>query len=74
MGDTAKIAGILVVMAVVAAVAFWAVARNSRGSDGPSPEQIRDIDVLVQRCAHVPQDQMDACTMREYRKLHTDAP
>lgn len=69
-----KIAGIVVILAVVAAVALWAGTHRSHANDGPSPAQVRDIDALVERCAHVPQDQMDACTMREYRKLHPDPP
>ncbi len=62
-----RIIGLLV---VVAAVAYWAGAHGSHASDGPSPEQAKDIDALIQRCAHVPQDQTDACTMREYTKIH----
>lgn len=69
-----KVAGILVVLAVFVAVALWMGSHRSQANDGPSPEQMKDIDALVQRCAHVPQDQMDACTMREYRKLHPDTP
>lgn len=66
-----KVTGILVALAVVAAIAFWAGARGSRPGDGPSPGQMKDIDALTQRCAHVPQDQMDACTLREYAKIHS---
>ena len=69
-----KITGLLVILAVVAAAAYWAGAHGSRASDGPSAGQVRDINALVERCAHVPQDQMDACTMREYRKLNPGTP
>ncbi len=69
-----KIAGILVILAVVVAVALWAGAHRSHANDGASPTQMRDVDALVERCAHVPQDQMDACTISEYRKLHPDTP
>ncbi|MBN9546992.1 MAG: hypothetical protein J0I19_16120 [Alphaproteobacteria bacterium] len=69
-----KIAGILMVLAVVVAAVLWAGAHRSHANDGPSPAQTRDIDALVERCAHVPRDQMDACTIRNYRKLHPDTP
>jgi hypothetical protein len=55
---------------VVASAALWVGTHPARVADGPSPEQKKDIDLLVHRCADIPLDQVDVCTMREYQKLH----
>lgn len=48
----------------------WIIRSNPPRTSGPSPAEMEDVNVLTARCAHVPQDQIDACTMKEYENLH----
>ena len=64
-----KVIGLVGLLVLVAGFAFWAGRASRSKSDGPTQEDMAEVNILVAQCAHVPQDQIDDCTMGAYAKM-----